>query len=734
MVGGYDRRAVLRGLGAGVLVGGAGCLRDPERPVGGADSDPTLAQNRASTGGRVTTSSDEPIAGATVTAIREGGTALAAAETDAEGRFSIPLQRPAWLRIEHGEYLTETQAVGPDMAVHRTLIDETDAISLQFVGDVMFGRRFYQANSDPLAPRFRIDPETRLDDHREILRSTRPLLETGDITSVNLATPLTTADVRHPEKPETYASHPVAARALSEVGVDHAALGNDHVFDALDSGLEETLESLTENDLAHSGAGFSSEEAWAPAYIEKNGVTVAYLSCTTITGDAYAVDWSVDREAGGDHTIDQGGERWTIPASSGVAEATPDRLRTAIETAGETADVVVVHIHGGDEFHPDPTGEIRTLSEGAIDSGADLVIDHHPHVVGGIEPYGDGTIVWSLGDFVSDLEHWGTLTAFLFTARVTVDGVVRTSVEPLLREGYLPTGVVGRPRDHVLRTVAGRSPAETTLLDGQLRTPGPPNEHEDPHLTEREQRSFTAVGSVYSRDYGWVEEIATPDGIARLGRDRLPTGSFEDTTIDRRRFEGPLWRYERGSDPIVAAGIGYDGTGGARLIRRADDERALLAPRHRLPIADAGSDHTLTMWYSYTGDAGLDAHVRWYDERRDDPVIAQSLGLGGTGGEWRRLVWHLAPPTDAASVECSLMLDPPDAGGVHEARFDDVRLIEWAAPGVTGGRQYDHLYLDGQATINLAASHHSAATAREIGWSPLADEGAIVAGTPLGGR
>ncbi len=66
-------------------------------------------------------------------------------------------------------------------------------------------------------------------------------------------------------------------------------------------------------------------------------------------------------------------------------------------------DIVVVSLHWGDEFIERPSPADVALAHAIIDAGADLIIGHHPHVLRGVERYGRGWIVYSLGNFVCDM-------------------------------------------------------------------------------------------------------------------------------------------------------------------------------------------------------------------------------------------------------------------------------------------------------------------------------------------
>ena len=63
---------------------------------------------------------------------------------------------------------------------------------------------------------------------------------------------------------------------------------------------------------------------------------------------------------------------------------------------------MIVSFHWGEEYQNQPNKEQRYFAQLAIDSGADLVIGHHPHVVQPVEKYKNSWIAYSLGNFVFD--------------------------------------------------------------------------------------------------------------------------------------------------------------------------------------------------------------------------------------------------------------------------------------------------------------------------------------------
>lgn len=65
-------------------------------------------------------------------------------------------------------------------------------------------------------------------------------------------------------------------------------------------------------------------------------------------------------------------------------------------------DIVIVHIHWGTEYLLTETDAQKNIAHSLIDSGADVIFGHHPHVIEPVEVYKGKVIFYSLGNFVFD--------------------------------------------------------------------------------------------------------------------------------------------------------------------------------------------------------------------------------------------------------------------------------------------------------------------------------------------
>ena len=116
----------------------------------------------------------------------------------------------------------------------------------------------------------------------------------------------------------------------------------------------------------------------------------------------------------------------------------------------------MVSVHWGEEFIQEPAPSEIRLARRLVDAGATLVIGHHPHVLRGIERYGDGCIVYSLGNFVCDMVWDDTLrTSMVFECELTPAGVRDVRLVPVfINDDFQPSTADRKPRREELTEMA----------------------------------------------------------------------------------------------------------------------------------------------------------------------------------------------------------------------------------------------------------------------------------------
>ncbi|GGG55595.1 CapA family protein [Paenibacillus radicis (ex Gao et al. 2016)] len=205
-------------------------------------------------------------------------------------------------------------------------------------------------------------------------------LSEPDITAGNLEYPVTEGGTPADDKSFVFKGSPRALPALRDAGFDVVSLANNHTLDQGVKGLFDTMSHLDEAGISHIGAGKDDTEAFTPVIKESRGIKIAYIGLSRVVPKT---SWKADKN------------------TPGVAETyDTTRAKAAIAKAKEQADLVVVMVHWGKEREDTPQQYQRDFAREYIDSGADLVIGSHPHVLQGFEKYKGKWIAYSLGNFI----------------------------------------------------------------------------------------------------------------------------------------------------------------------------------------------------------------------------------------------------------------------------------------------------------------------------------------------
>lgn len=182
-------------------------------------------------------------------------------------------------------------------------------------------------------------------------------------------------------KQYTFRANPNNISIYDEMNVDMVTLANNHVYDYGEEAFLDTLDTLKNNNLPYIGAGVNNKEAESAYYLVVNGYKIAFLNATR------AEKYILTPEATGD--------------SPGVFRCyDPTRLSQRITEEKKISDFVVVIVHWGKETYHELESVQKETGKLYIDSGADMVIGHHAHVLQGVEFYKGKLIAYNLGNFI----------------------------------------------------------------------------------------------------------------------------------------------------------------------------------------------------------------------------------------------------------------------------------------------------------------------------------------------
>ena len=226
----------------------------------------------------------------------------------------------------------------------------------------------------------------------------RDLIEGADIAIANFENPAPNR-VRWHTSGTVFSADPGIIDGLVNAGIDYVSLANNHIGDAGDAGILQTIANLKKRGIAYSGAGKDSAAARKPAMLEAGGVTVAVLGY-----DAIAAYYAA-------------GEN-----EAGSARLSLTRARNDIKRARKAgADVVIVFPHWGTEYRRTPFAAQQKLARDIIDAGADMIIGNHAHYAAAMEVYEGKPIWYALGNFVFD-QTWSEPTMEGITLELTFHG------------------------------------------------------------------------------------------------------------------------------------------------------------------------------------------------------------------------------------------------------------------------------------------------------------------------
>ncbi len=209
-------------------------------------------------------------------------------------------------------------------------------------------------------------------------RKIAPLLSGPDISFVNLESPFADRGPYH-EGGLIFHAPPETIAGLKLAGIAVASTANNHARDCGPHGVEYTINWLRQHGIQPVGSSESEATTHAGVVLVRNRIRFGFLG----------------------YTYDQSNGNWR-DVDTRIALADPAIVCRDVAALRKRCDVVIVSMHSGVEYMPKPSKGQIEFAHAAIDSGATLVIGHHPHVIEPEEHYGSGLIFYSLGNFIFD--------------------------------------------------------------------------------------------------------------------------------------------------------------------------------------------------------------------------------------------------------------------------------------------------------------------------------------------
>jgi poly-gamma-glutamate synthesis protein (capsule biosynthesis protein) len=338
-------------------------------------------------------------------------------------------------------------------------------------------------------------------------------------------------------------------------------------------------------------------------------------------------------------------------------------------------------------YDPTPTNKINYLTSIAKQAGATLVINHHPHVVGGFDWRDQSLTVWT------------SLESYLLAVYVREGKVVRAYVEPLIIDGFLPHGLTGDLADYVVRGAAGREPGPFVVESGAMEMDfnGHALQQTHTHIIDGGSGAGIIIPVPQAQ---WVSDFKGA-GRLQLGRDLLWVGSFENEEVGSASRSAPLWDLNTGGVKI-GLDYAYDGEAGIHLERGAQNTGdAVTSNVHRVPIGPY-ADLSITGMLRLDGAAVVQAQLSWYSSTSGASASKTTQPIAvGSSTSWQPFRLEVQAPKGAVAVGLFLRLSPPTQG-TASADFDNIRIIEWAPLNSPYNPLYDYALVRGPGELTFS--------------------------------
>lgn len=227
------------------------------------------------------------------------------------------------------------------------------------------------------------------------------------------------------------------AEALKNTGFDYITTANNHANDQGVDGIDRTYKVLKNLGINPLGTAVS-DSFLTDKIFEKNGLRFGILAYT------YGTNYNSS----------------SLNPEKYVKHIDTLKIKNDIKRLREdNAEVVLVYFHFGYEYQTQISDYQKNVVESTINSGADIILGAHPHVIQQFErfPTKDGRVdtgfvAYSLGNFISN-QRWrysdgGLVLNFEITKNIYTDSIYISNVN------YLPIwlfkGKTKRGRDYIL--------------------------------------------------------------------------------------------------------------------------------------------------------------------------------------------------------------------------------------------------------------------------------------------
>ncbi len=223
------------------------------------------------------------------------------------------------------------------------------------------------------------------------------LFEGNDVNLINLECAITESENKIEKFGPNLKAPFGTADTLKKLGVTHAGLSNNHIFDFGIEGMRDTMTALDRVGIAYTGFGNNYDDSRKNLVIEKDGERIAFI---TVCEHEYS---------------------YALPDRMGSRPFDEFDTIEDIREAKKTADRVIVTYHGGKEQCMYPSPRLYKVCHAMARAGADVILTQHSHCIGCYEQYEGCHILYGQGNFHFvtdyDIPSWHTALAVKYDTK-----------------------------------------------------------------------------------------------------------------------------------------------------------------------------------------------------------------------------------------------------------------------------------------------------------------------------
>lgn len=205
-----------------------------------------------------------------------------------------------------------------------------------------------------------------------IFKDVSHILTDGHIVIGNLECALSKSSRYDDIRKDFLRGEPEYANALKGNGFSILSISNNHIFDHGLEAASETKRSLNDVGIDTIGYDTFNHQSRKGKIIEIANTAFGFLSFCLNLGSLHSI----------------------------VSPPSIEDIEVCIKEMRRKVDYVILSLHWGFEYTDMPSPEQVEIAHRFIDSGVDVILGHHPHVLQPIEKYHGGIIAYSLGNFI----------------------------------------------------------------------------------------------------------------------------------------------------------------------------------------------------------------------------------------------------------------------------------------------------------------------------------------------